>query len=199
MTEKILACTDLVNAKDWSEVLEMPRHQIAFDWWGRTLPRPFRYALGSDAIHLVYVSELPQRAQQRQGITAGAFVADLAEPETGGQTGELFVMRSDGSYFEVHISPEGAWWYMNFPRYRTREPGAIPSGVEVKIVEHEDSWVGALRIPFTELPVAKGEEVRVQAAAALCDGVSAIYITSAGAPGFEPDFHDQRAFRRARL
>jgi len=194
MSETVLKSFQISDAHNWSEVLGMPRHAVEVDWWGRQLARPFRYAIGCDDLHLVYVSELPQVAPPPVGHKRGAFVVDLAEPETRGHTGELFVLLNDGKYFEVHVSPEGAWWYMNFSKYRTREPGYIPTGIEVRVEHSAESWVGAIRFPFASLPIARGSAVRYQASAAICSGPSPVYITSAGAPDFEPDFHDERAF-----
>jgi hypothetical protein len=192
--DKIELCA-LKGASDWKEVLGMPRGMIHTDWWGRQLERPFRYALGRDGQYLVYVSEVPFRAPVAKGLKHGAFVENLAEPETRGDTAELFVMFSDGRYFEVHINPEGAWWYMNFSSYRKREPGRIPARVDVRIERGPNSWVGAIRLPLSELPELKGS-LKFQATAAVCSGASPVYVTSAGAPGFEPDFHDERCFRQ---
>jgi hypothetical protein len=177
----------------------MPRHSVELDWWGHRLAQPFRYSIGNDESYFVYVCELPEVAPPPAGNALGAFVVDLAEPETRGHTGELFILLEDGRYFEIHISPEGAWWYMNFATYRTREPGYIPAGVEVMVEHSTASWVGAIRIPFVALPITRGSLVRYQASAAICNRASPLYITSAGAPDFEPDFHDQRAFSKIRL
>jgi hypothetical protein len=192
-------CSVVSDARDWDQVMSIDRHQVDVDWWGRSLQRPFRYALGRDDCNLVFVSEVPQAAPAPAGLTHGAFVANLAEPETRGATAELFVMLQDGRYFEVHISPEGAWWYMDFSGYRKRVPGRIPSGVEIRIDLLADSWVGAIRLPFEQLPVAPGSVVRYQATVALCTGPSPVYITSAGAPTLEPDFHDERVFSEIKL
>jgi hypothetical protein len=183
----------LNDATDWSEVFGMSRGSTYTDWWGRQLERPFRYALGCDGGHLVYLCEVPFRAPVVKGLQNGAFVENLAEPDTKGDTAELFVMFGDARYFEVHINPEGAWWYMDFSSYRKRAPGRVPNGVAVRIETKSDSWVGAIRLPLSELPGLKGS-LKFQATAAVCSGASPVYITSAGVPDFEPDFHDARGF-----
>jgi hypothetical protein len=199
MAEQERACVVLVDARDWSEVLGMARISVLTDWWGGILSRPFRYALGRDATYLVYVSEVPKAAPAPTGLKNGAFVENLAEPETRADTAELFIMRSDGTYFEVHISPDGAWWYMDFSGYRTREPGNIPDGVEVKVERYTDSWLGLIRIPLDQLRLAPGGLVGFQATVALCSGPAPVYITSAGSLDFRPDFHDKRLFARLKL
>lgn len=199
MIEQERRCCVVTDATNWEAVLTMPRSSVATDWWGNPLARPFRYALGRDASHLVFVSEAPQRAPPPAAVQRGAFVADLAEPETRADTAELFVMREDGRYFEVHVSPDGAWWYMEFSQYRVREPGRVPVGVEITTERHADSWVGAIRIPFAQLPILPGEVARFQATLALCSGSEPRYITSAGTPHFAPDFHDKRGFLQVRV
>jgi hypothetical protein len=194
-----LEICEISNACNWNQVLGMPRLSVDVDWWGRSLLRPFRYALGCDAQHLVYVCEVPEKAPPPADHLRGAFMVDLAEPDTRGQTGELFVLREDGRYFEIHISADGAWWYMNFAKYRTREPGYIPKDVAVTVEYLDQSWVGAIRLPFAALPISRGDAVRYQASAAICSGESPVYITSAGVPDFEPDLHDARVFRQLKI
>jgi hypothetical protein len=199
MISQKIECALVADAKDWAQVLTMPRAAVETDWWGRQLSRPFRYAIGRDPTYLVFVSEVPQAAPQPLGHKHGAYVENLAEPETRTDTAELFIMLSDGRYFEVHISPEAAWWYMEFSAYRTRDAGYRPSGVETTVEQCADYWIGAVRIPLNQLPISLGSLVGFQATLALCSGSAPIYVTSAGAPNFEPDFHDKRAFSELRL
>jgi hypothetical protein len=194
MRDNCIAWNSLIDARDWAEALAMPRCEVGIDWWGRSLQQPFRFAIGHDARSLVYVAEVPRGASPVRRNEHGAFVGDLAEPETGADTAELYVRSTDGRYFEIHVSPDGAWWYMDFVGYRDRRPVRIPEGVEVRVSGSEQSWVGAIRLPLNQLGFRFDASVRVQATLALCSGSTPVYITSAGAPGFEPDFHDERCF-----
>jgi hypothetical protein len=194
MDKLTTGCKVLETTSDWNALCAVARNEVATDWWGHHLEKPFRFAICRDSTHLAYVAEVPKAPRAASSEQHGRFVADLAEPHTGGDTAELFIMLGDRSYFEVHITAQGAWWYMDFESYRTRKPGRIPSGVEVHVVRWADSWVGAIRIPFSELPVAPGMAVRCQATLALCSGDSPVYVSSAGIPEFEADFHDLRGF-----
>lgn len=196
MADHIIETIRLVDASDWGNVIAMPRAEVWTDWWGRTLKQPFRYAIGYDSQFLIYVAEVPTRPLSTRRNKSGAFVGDLAEPETGGDTAELFVMNQDGRYFEAHLNSDGAWWYMDFVGYRIRKPVRIPEGVEARVDHSEGLWVGAIRLPLSQLGFQFDDSVRVQATLALCSGMAPVYITSAGAPGFEPDFHDERCFSR---
>lgn len=199
MVSQRLQCTVMADSGDWDEALRMPRTDVETDWWGNRLSRPFRYALGRDATHVVLVSDVPRSAPLPLGHKHGAFVENLAEPGTRTDTAEFFIMLKHGRYFEVHVSPEGAWWYMEFSAYRTPNPGHRPSGVETKVVKYADSWLGAIRIPLDQLPITPGSLVRFQATLALCSGSTPVYITSAGIPDFEPDFHSDRVFSELML
>jgi hypothetical protein len=200
MTEMIQSCPVLQTTSDWQALLSVPRSEVNTDWWGGRLERPFRYSISRDTTHLAFVAEVPKAPSVLNIEQHGRFVADLAEPETGGDTAELFIMRDDRSYFEVHITAQGAWWYMDFESYRDRRLGNdIPMGVQVHIVRESDSWLGAIRLPLDKLKVLPGAEVGFQATLALCGGPTPVYISSGGVPGFEADFHDSRVFQRLRL
>jgi hypothetical protein len=194
MGESTTGCEVVQDTSDWQKVFAVARSEVMTDWWGNALEKPFRFSISRDSTHLAYVAEVPHAPMGVSSEQHGRFVADLAEPETGGDTAELFILLSDRSYFEVHITAQGAWWYMELESYRKRRPERIPSGVEVHVARGPDSWVGAIRIPFGELPVVPGMVVGVQATLALCSGKSPVYVSSAGAPDFEADFHDPRAF-----
>jgi hypothetical protein len=199
MDKLTTSCTVLETTSDWNALFAVACSEVATDWWGRQLEKPFRFAICRDSTHLAYVAHVPKAPKAASIEHYGRFVADLAEPKTGGDTAELFIMLNDCSYFEVHITAQGAWWYMDFESYRKRCPERIPSGVEVQVARGTDSWVGAIRIPFSELPVTPGALVRFQATLALCSGDSPVYVSSAGVPEFEADFHDLRGFKQLGL
>jgi hypothetical protein len=194
-----LVCHSLSFSDDWSKIaLSLPRSEVTTDWHGTALQQPFRFALGKDAEQLVFIAEAPFAPPPIPPTSTQlleAFVADLAEPETRGHTAELFLMGREAHYLEIHLSPDGAWWYMKFPNYRQREPAPPPTNVTVWHNRSDDSWCSAIKIPQRALSVPLDDHLKAQVTLALCDRDPPLYATSAGAPSFEPDFHDPRAFR----
>lgn len=199
MSVEETTCIVLPDTSDWSELLCAARSEVTTDWWGRDLKQPFRFALCRDSTHLAYVAEVPKAPGVIAVDQYGRFVTNLAEPETGGNTAELFILAGKQSYFEVHITAQGAWWYSDFESYRKRAPERVPNGVEVHVVQGADFWIGAIRIPFSELPIVPGKIVGFQATLALCSGIKPVYVSSAGVPNFEADFHDLRGFKKLKL
>ncbi len=199
MSELATSCIVVDDTSNWSALIAVARSEVTTDWCGGHLEKPFCFSICRDSTHLAYVAEIPKAPTVVSVEHYGRFIANLAEPETGGDTAELFILLGDGSYFEAHITAQGAWWYSDFASYRKRRPERIPAGVGVHVVRGADSWIGVIRLPFVELPVSPGMEVQFQATLALCGGISPVYISSAGAFDFEPDFHNLRGFRRLRL
>lgn len=194
MTDDKSPLLHLSNSYQLREVLAMPWRSVEVDWWGRKLEKPFRYLLSCDGSTLVFACEVGKPPPVKSRHTCGAFVEDLAEPLSQGDTAELFIMSGDGRYFELHVSPDGAWWYMEFSGYRTRIPCEAPLGVDVRTEWRADSWVGVLQVPCAELLFPKSSFERFQVSFALCSDSEPNYISSSGSHDFEPDFHDRRAF-----
>jgi len=194
------ACEETAEKRNrWSDLLALPRTEVSVDWWGRKLHRPFRFVVARDSKLLFYLAEVPSDHAYSARHQLGSFVDDLAEPDTAGETAELFIMRPDGSYVEMHITSDGAWWYMNFTDYRKRSPRMIPAGVSVHSEPTPGGWLGSISLPLELIAQPFGPGLRAQAALALCTEGEPVYVTSAGVPGFPPDFHDQRAFCPLRL
>ena len=194
MAAKNLICHTLKDGRDWREVLMLLRDEVAVDWQGQKLSNPYRFAIGKDSRYLTFVAEVPFEPPVSKPDLKGRFVNDFAEPETRGQTAELFVMGADDRYFEIHITPDGAWWYMNFLAYRKRDARSVPPDAEVWVERRPDSWTGAISLPLAQLGTEISRGIRAQVTLCLCQHEVPRYVTSAGCPDFEADYHDRRAF-----
>jgi hypothetical protein len=194
-----IECYRISGEADWDKVLALPRAEVSVDWCGGTLARPYRFSVGIDDRYLLFVADVPFVPPASQSDRLGCFVVDLAEPETKGQTAGLFVMGHNDAYFEIQVSHDGAWWYMDFPGYRQRLPRSVLAGVEVQLQQYERSWTGAIRIPREMLSVAVEDGVRGEATLSVCDRPNPLYITSAGSREYDPDFHDERSFSCLRI
>jgi hypothetical protein len=178
-------------------VLALPFHEMEEMWQGEPLPRPYRWIVAVDDSRLWFAAEMPVKAPPPKHAR-GEFVEWLAEAD---DVVELFLMANDTTYQEWHISPDGAWWSMGFVGYRTREPSpVIPAGIEVKVYQKPSSWLGILSIPHAALrgSVEQGslaQIARMQVTGCVCSRGAVEYISSAGRPAYNPDFHDPRSFR----
>jgi hypothetical protein len=189
-----LTCHRLQNGRDWKEILNLPRSEVITDWQGNRLSKPYRYSIGKDSEFLVFVADVPLSPPASRPEQYQEFVNDLAEPATRGQTAELFVMRTEDHYFEIHISPDGGWWYKSFIGYRQRDPESPIPKADIFVERKVDGWTAAISLPLKELSVELSDGVMAQATLGVCDRDLPCYITTAGTPDFEPDFHNKRAF-----
>jgi hypothetical protein len=170
----------------------LPRQEVTRGWKGEALPASLRWVVALDPERLWFLGEFPvQKAPPKH--RPGEFVEWLAEAD---DVLELYVRRADGCYQEWHISPDGAWWSMLFVDYRKRvaQP-RMPEGVRVDVTAGEHSWVGVLSAPRSGLEVALDAAVHIQVSACIFSQGPGCFITSAGQPSYDPDFHDARSFR----
>jgi len=189
-----LVCHRLENGRDREEIFNLPRSEVLTDWQGQKLSKPYRFAIGKDSEFLVFVADVPLSPPASRPAQYQRFVNDLAEPDTWSQTAELFVMEHESRYLEIHISPDGAWWYKSFIGYRRRDPESSIPQADIWVERKVEGWSGAISLPLKELSLEISDGVMAQATLGLCDRDTPCYITTAGCPDFDPDFHDKRAF-----
>lgn len=176
-----------------AEVLRAPMQEVAAGWSGVPLARPYRWTLVLDSQTLWFGVEFPKSRPEPARFELGSFVEWLAQQ---GDVAELFLMSQSGQYQEFHLTGEGAWWGMTFSGYRQRSvPAARPEGVVSFVDGTRDGWRGVLGIPRSEvvIPLDAGSLAQVSACLHVCDQVS--YVSSAGSPSYEADFHDRRSFQ----
>jgi hypothetical protein len=173
-------------------VLSLPFHELLRTWSGHTLPGPYRWIVAADRERLWFAAELPLPPPVPKH-SRGDFVEWLAEAD---DVVELFVMARDNRYEEWHISPDGAWWSMEFVGYRTRTSTPhIPQGVEVDVSRKSTGWLGVLSVPLSSLRVGVDEIVAMEVSSCIFSRGAPEYVSSAGQPPYVADFHDPRSFR----
>jgi hypothetical protein len=175
------------------QVLSAPMQQVAATWSGAPLIRPYRWTLVLDPNSLWFGVEFPKPKGAATRFAQGEFVEWLAQQV---DVAELFLMGRSGQYQEFHLTGEGAWWAMTFSGYRERAVQSVkPEGVMCFIETSEDAWRGALGIPRSGILIPLNQEVSAQVSACIHDDGAVSYVSSAGCPEYEPDFHDRRSFR----
>jgi hypothetical protein len=178
-------------------VLRTPTQQVVETWEGERLTRPYRWTLVLDPITLWFGVEFPKEKNSSARFSDGEFVEWLAQQ---GDVAELFLMNQSGQYQEFHLTGDGAWWAMTFSGYRERvTQSSKPNRVTCFIDRAEGSWRGVLGIERPDITVSLDEAVLAQVSACLHEDGSVRYVTSAGCPPYEPDFHDKRSFQSVRF
>lgn len=175
------------------QVLRAPMQQVSSTWGGALLERPYRWAVALDPATLWFGVEFPKDRPDPARFERGAFVEWLAQQ---GDVAELFLMSESGQYQEFHITGDGAWWAMTFSGYRRRETQPVrPERVVCFVETGEGVWRGVLGIPRSDIAISLTEGVRAQVSACLHESEGVRYVSSAGTPSYEADFHDGRSFQ----
>jgi hypothetical protein len=167
--------------------------EVAETWEGERLANPYRWTLVLDPDTLWFGVEFPKANGTAARFAHGEFVEWLAQQV---DVAELFLMSRSGHYQEFHLTGEGAWWAMTFSGYRERatQPPK-PTKVTCAVEASESSWRGALGIERSDITVPLDDTTLAQVSACLHEDGTVRYVTSAGRPSYDPDFHDKRSFR----
>jgi hypothetical protein len=175
------------------QVLETRMQAVSETWSGAPLVRPYRWTLVLDPNALWFGVEFPKPKGATTRFAQGEFVEWLAQQV---DVAELFLMGRSGQYQEFHLTGEGAWWAMTFSGYRERAvQSPKPEGVVCFVETSQDAWRGVLGIPRSGILIPLDHDVSGQVSACLHEDAEVSYVSSAGSPPYEPDFHDRRSFR----
>lgn len=175
------------------EVLRAPMQEISETWSGAPLARPYRWTLVLDPNSLWFGVEFPKPKGATTRFSQGEFVEWLAQQV---DVAELFLMGRSGQYQEFHLTGEGAWWAMAFSGYRERAvQSPKPEGVICFVETLQDAWRGVLGISRSGILIPLDQEVSGQVSACIHEDGEVSYVSSAGRPTYEADFHDRRSFR----
>ncbi|MFO0417695.1 MAG: hypothetical protein ACK5Y6_10425 [Pseudomonadota bacterium] len=172
----------------------LPRQSITRGWFGESLERPAKFCIALDPDRLWFLFQHPNSPLNTPLHNKGEFVEGLHTYDVG----ELFMMDEKGDYVEFNVSGDGAWWHMSFDGYRSRRKVVRCkrfSALEVK--DAGDGWVACLAFERKELDIVVGRETRFQVAGYIYNGGQPTYLTTAGRPDYEPDFHTERSFQLA--
>lgn len=180
------------NPLSAKKMAEIEHSEVRCDWSGLALPRGLRWSIARDPERVWFSIELPVPASEPARHRPGEFVEGLWDFDVA----EVFFMAPSGRYQEWNMSSDGAWWAMSFIGYRERAGGArMPSGVEVQVFSEAESWCAIVSLPHASLGVELRDLTRVHVSGIIYSGgASPRYLSSAGTPSFEPDFHDSRCF-----
>lgn len=176
-----------------AEVLSLPMQEVSATWSGAAIARPYRWTVVLDPETLWFGVEFPKGPPEPTRFERGSFVEWLAQQ---GDVAELFLMNQAGEYQEFHLTGDGAWWAMTFSGYRQRSVESVrPREVTCVVDGAQGVWRGVLGIPRSDVVIALGEGSLAQVSACLHEQDQVSYVSSAGCPSYEADFHDRRSFR----
>lgn len=115
-----------------------------------------------------------------------------------GDVAECFIANADGSYLELNLAPNAAWWACRFSAPRQREtplPLSVP-GLETHCeVSDDGGWLCAMSIPldFFGPGGTDWSTLRVNVCFILGSDRRR-YLSAIALPGENPDFHQPAAF-----
>lgn len=165
------------------------------DWDGETVVPPVEFGFLLDSGMLRFRAQREASATCHPESRAGGFQEELWRYDVA----EFFLSHPEnGSYLEVNLAPNGAWWACLFraPRERWgKEHGRI-AGVEAEGEVSESSWCATLSIPVAALralPVGFGEGWGLNAAFILSSPNQRFISVGELGPGV-PDFHQATKF-----
>ncbi len=104
---------------------------------------------------------------------------------------ELFLLATDGTYFEFELGPAGHWLALYLRGIRQAERCPLPEHVETQ--RTKGRWLGSARFPMAAFPspFLAGNACTIHGA-----GGGRRYASCAPLPGDKPDFHQPARFPR---
>lgn len=172
----------------FNSVLLLPFNTFVSDWYGNKLSFVHSFCLAQDKTDLYYLVKSNAPYQLKPETNFNEFVEGLWEYSAC----ELFIYdNSAKSYFEINLSPNGAWWCCDLIDYRVRN--SVQNRVNKKEVEiytgfENNDWLVGIKLPKKYLP----ESYALNACAIL--GSAEYYLASRSDPNLEPDFHNTSLF-----
>lgn len=193
------SCMRLVECDDnlsWGG-LDLPLMGMDTDWYGAALNPPLCFTIATDPESLWFVAARQAPANCRPGAEPGSFTEGLWEYDVA----ELFLADpATGSYIELNLAPNGAWWAAKFnaPRVRAPEQRDFTSIITTyREIGADGQWCAAIRVPlpFLKSEIRFGAETRANATAIL-NTPDQTFHSAHKLPGLNPDFHQPASFVR---
>lgn len=180
----------------WGE-LDLPVLGIASDWHGAALNPPIGFTIATDSANLWFVATRHAATMTRPGAEPGSFVPGLWEYDVA----ELFIGDpKTGSYLELNLAPNGAWWAAKFgsPRvFSDVQPDFVGAVSTRRQEEIDDGWFAAIIVPIAFLREEIGFGLGSTANATfIMNSPEQTFHSACKLPGAEPDFHQPAAFPR---
>lgn len=176
---------------------QVPWNSIAKSWHGKVLLKPARFLfwLDADALHFACAHDAPAKIHPL--AEAGKFQGELWRYDVG----EYFLAALDGSYLEVNLAPNGAWWLALFDKKRQLSDKHFSrDGVTTKAKMTPDSWQAQITIPLENLSEFFPDLTNLSLNAAfILQSPDQIFLTACPLESPEPDFHLPEQFPKIEL
>lgn len=166
----------------------LPLSPLETDWNGDPVSSPPRFAFANDTTHFHFCAQRDAKSTVHPSALPGVFQAELWKYDVA----EFFLRHPrTGTYLEINLSPNGAWWSCLFtaPLVRltdreepipevTSEANCTPEGWEARI---------SIPLAYLQKTLNFGPDSRLHAAF-LLDSPQRC-LSSGSVPGGEPNFH----------
>ena len=165
------------------------------DWHGELVDPPVEYGFLLDGKELCFRAQRAKAPICHPASRAGVFQEELWEYEVA----EFFLSHPEnGSYLEVNLAPNGAWWACLFraPRERWSADVEVMKGVRAEAEIGKNFWSASLSMPISvlrDLPVGFGEGWGLNATFIL-EPPEIRYLTATSLGVAPLDFHQPSKF-----
>ena len=176
---------------------QRPWLSIAKTWHGEELRPSVRFLFWLDAKALHFSCARDAAAKIHPQAEMGKFLPELWRYDVG----EFFLAAADGSYLEVNLAPNGAWWLAFFDQKRQISEKKFPlNGVATQAEIRQDSWKASIAIPRSDLAIFFPDlaDLRLNAAFIL-QSPDQIFVSACPLESAAPDFHLPKQFPKIKL
>ena len=183
------------------QLIQLISRQIHCDWFGKSIEPVINYGLALGDSDLAIWAWREKAPFLKYDLGCGQFFEGLWNQDVF----ELFIsLDKSETYFEINLSPQGAWWLQRFEKYRVRQSewNIRSNSDSTKTIKcfsnfNEKSWAVAAIIPISILDSGNMKSISLRTVLK-CNVCSILYnnkgvehyATASSPPaGALPDFH----------
>ena len=176
------------HLNSFNQLATLPLTKVPRDWFDRVINNPPRYAFGLDETHFHFRATRHAAFTVHPSAESGLFQAELWKFDVA----EFFLRNPEtGTYLEINLSPNGAWWSCLFtaPRQRlTDQEKPIPN-VTATASHNTKKWDARISIPLEYLRKTLSFSPSSRLHSAFILDSPQRFLTTGTAPACEPNFH----------
>jgi hypothetical protein len=169
--------------------LDLPLLGLSRDGHGTPITPAAAFSLATDTRHFWFLAHHPAPANHHPTAQPGSFTPELWKYDVA----ECFIANPDGSYLELNLAPNSAWWACWFSAPRTPEsslPKPIPEVKTYSDTAADGAWLAAMAVPLDAFGPTGPDwsKLRINVCFIL-GGNQRTHLSAANLPGAVPDFH----------
>ncbi len=164
------------------------------DWFGEQLPFEVNYSLSfTEKSFILSVKVSSHSPTDYEGSICSSFTSGLWRRDVA----EIFFRSpNEDRYYELHLSPSGAWWAAEFSAYRKLQAELSELAVRTESHVMANSWEGTLTVRRDDFPpLADVESLKIHLAGIISGDRKRWFFSSGEKLKGDPDFHHKDLFQ----